>query len=231
MNKIAFISDIHGNMPALKAVLDDIEKKDVSRIYCLGDLVGYYCFFNEVVDKIRSLNIPTVIGNHDHALVYNSGVIEHSKTCTNILHWQLENAKPETLSFLKSLPTSLNINFGGREIMMVHAGLQDHVDEYLFDVSDAYMKEHNFNSDVLVSGHTHLISYKKLYSGKAWFNPGSVGQPRDLNPKASYLVLDEDLNPEFVRVAYDYEVVIKAMKENGFDDYISGGLKTGKKIQ
>lgn len=230
MNKIAIISDIHGNMPALEAVLNDIQSKHISQIYCLGDIVGYYCFFNEVVEKINSLNIPCLLGNHDDALINRQGVIERSKTCTHILKWQLKQATPQTLTFLKTLPTHLKITHDNHKIKMIHAGLQDNIDEYVFDINDEYLTKNKFEEDVLISGHTHLTAYKKLYSAKTWFNPGSVGQPRDGNNKASYLILDESLNPEFIRVRYDYDEVIKAMKDNNFDDYISAGLKTGKKI-
>jgi putative phosphoesterase len=230
MSKIAIISDIHGNLPALEAVLDDIKSKKISSVYCLGDLVGYYCFFNEVVQKIEELEIPTVLGNHDDALVYHSGIIERSKTCTHILKWQLQNAHESTIKFLRDLPTHLEIVHANRSFKLIHAGLKDNVDEYLFDVNDAYLETHQFNEDVLVSGHTHLPSYKKMYSGKAWINPGSVGQPRDGNNKASYVIIDEELNTQFMRVPYNYDIVIEAMKQNGFDDYISEGLKTGKKI-
>ena len=230
MNKIAVISDIHGNFPALEAVLKDIESKKITNIYCLGDLVGYYCFFNEVVEKINKLNIPTVLGNHDNALINNLGVIENSKTCTNILQWQLHNSKFETLEFLKTLPTYLQIPFFGNSIKLIHAGLIDNINEYLFDVSEKYLIENDFNDDVLISGHTHLISYKKFFNGKTWLNPGSVGQPRDGNNMASYIIIDQHLQPNFIRVNYDFNVVIDRMKELGFDDYVSIGLKTGKKI-
>jgi putative phosphoesterase len=230
MSKIAIISDIHGNLPALDAVLDDISSKNVNTIYCLGDLVGYYCFFDKVVQKINELKIQTVLGNHDYAMINNFGVIERSKTCTNILRWQLKNASSSTISFLKNLPTHLDISHSKYSIKLVHAGLKDNLDEYLFDVSDSYFENHHFNQDVLVSGHTHLPSYKKFYSGKIWLNPGSVGQPRDGNNKASYLIIDEELNTEFVRVSYNYDIVIKAMEQCAFENYISEVLKTGKKL-
>jgi putative phosphoesterase len=230
MNKIAIISDIHGNLPALDAVLLDIKSRGISKIYCLGDLVGYYCFFNEVVERICELKIPTVIGNHDYALINKNGFIERSKTCTKLLKWQLENSQPDTITYLKSLPSSLEIKHGNYTIKMIHAGLEDHIDEYLFDVDDEYLARNNFSADVLISGHTHLISYKKFYSGKLWLNPGSVGQPRDGNNKASYLVLDAELNPTFVRLDYDFMKVVNSMKLYNFEDYISAGLQNGKKI-
>ena len=230
MSKIAIISDIHGNMPALEAVLEDIQSRGISKIYCLGDLVGYYCFFNEVVERIIELNITCILGNHDDALINKDGIIGRSKTCTNILKWQLKKASPSTLNYLRNLPTSLNVTHENFKLRLVHAGLVDNIDEYLMDVSDEYLSQNQFFDNALISGHTHLASYKKLVSGISWFNPGSVGQPRDLNNKASYLILDSNLNPEFIRVSYDFHLVIDMMKKYQFDAYISEGLATGKKI-
>ncbi len=228
--KIAIISDIHGNLPALESVVLDIENRGITQVYCLGDLVGYYSFFNEVVELVQAKNIVCLLGNHDYAILNTNGVIERSKTCTKILQWQLERMTENTRSFLKTLKPSMELELFGKKVQMVHAGLVDPVDEYVFDVSDDYLKNTNFTNDLLISGHTHLMAYKKMYNGKTWINPGSVGQPRDCNNKASYVILDEDLNPEFVRVAYDYKRTISEMKKQGFEDYISEGLATGKKI-
>lgn len=229
-SKIAIISDIHGNLPALEAVLRDIDANGITQIYCLGDLVGYYCFFNEVVEIVKQRNIQCLLGNHDFALIHTHGVIERSRTCTHILQWQLEHAAPATLDFLNSLQPSCEFEFSGKKIRLVHAGLADPVDEYVFDVSDDYLKDNDFTADILISGHTHLMAYKKFYSGKMWINPGAVGQPRDFNNKASYAILDQNLEVSFRRVAYDYETTIAAMRANGFEDYISQGLANGKKI-
>jgi len=230
MNKIAIIADIHGNLPALDAVLEDIKKRGISQIYCLGDLVGYYCFFNEVVERISQLNIPTILGNHDYALIYNDGEINRSKTCTKILKWQLTHLDSNTQSYLKSLPTKLDLTFGCKNIQFVHAGLKDPLEEYIFDVNDDYFRNNEFKHDVLINGHTHLISYKRFFSGKIWLNPGSVGQSRDLDNRSSYLIIDDKFDVEFVRIKYDYMKVVNEMKQNGFDDYISETLISGKKI-
>jgi putative phosphoesterase len=228
--KIAILSDIHGNLPALESVVHDIDQKGITEIYCLGDLVGYYCFFNEVVAIIKDRNVKCLLGNHDFALINTNGVIERSRTCTNILKWQLERATPTTIDYLKTLEASFQFEFCNKKIQLVHAGLQDPVDEYVFDVTDEYLKNNNFTADILISGHTHLLAFKKFHSGKTWINPGAVGQPRDFNNKASYVILDENLNVEFIRVSYDFNKTITEMKNQGFDDYISEGLATGKKI-
>lgn len=230
MSKIAIISDIHGNLPAFDAILDDITKRGITRIYCLGDLVGYYCYFNEVVNRISQLNISTTMGNHDNALVKNNAEISYSKTCTLILKWQMERSTAQTLSFLESLPNSIEFEIGGKAVRCQHAGLLNPIEEYVYDISENYLKSCNFTRDMLVTGHTHLISYKKFFSGQTWLNPGSVGQPRDHSNRASYSTIDENFDVDFIRISYDYMKVVNAMKEVGFEDYISDTLITGKKI-
>lgn len=115
--KTGIISDIHGNYPALRAVLEDAEKEGVNQLYCLGDLVGYYCLFNEVVSTIREKGIRTLMGNHDYALVKNKGVIERSKTCTRILGRQLTEISPENLAWLETLETSFSFTQAGTDFL------------------------------------------------------------------------------------------------------------------
>lgn len=230
MNKLAIISDIHGNMSALEAVLADIDRKQIKHIVCLGDLVGYYCYYNEVVECIKNIGITCLMGNHDDALVNHSGIISRSKTCTRILSWQLQHAQPDTLAYLATLSPSTEMEWGGKSMLCVHGGLSDPVDEYLFDITPSYFSTHNFNADVLITGHTHLPVCRKFHDGKQWLNPGSVGQPRDGDNRASYLVVSEDWQINFIRVQYDYQHTVDRMKELGFDDYIIEPLITGKKI-
>ena len=230
MNEIAIISDIHGNYPALKAVLADLDKRKITIVYCLGDLVGYYCFFNEVVECLRERNIPCIMGNHDYAMIYEQGVIQRSKTCTRILKWQLEGVSRENLDFLKKLPNLIEFDLSRQTVFCTHGGLDDYVDEYLFEVNNEYLAKTKFTKDILVTGHTHLPSYKKFYSGQCWVNPGSVGQPRDGDNRASYFIFKEDGRFEFARVPYNFREVVDEMAKLGFDEYISAPLITGKKI-
>jgi putative phosphoesterase len=230
LGRIAIISDVHGNLPALNAVLEDIKNKKVDKVYCLGDLVGYYCYFNEVIQKLIDFKIPSIMGNHDYAIVHNSGKIDRSKTCSKILQWQLNQASSHTLDFLRSLPTEMVLKLGDKSIFLVHGGLIDPVDEYLYDVNDEYFTQNAFEHDVLFTGHTHLPSFKKFYSGKTWVNPGSVGQSRDFDNRACYVIVNDSLDFEFVRVGYDYKMVIEQMAILGFDEYISEVLVNGKKI-
>lgn len=226
--KIAVISDIHGNFPALQAVLKDIEAEGVDQIYCLGDLVGYYCMIDEVIDTIRERKIPAIMGNHDFALCHTGGVIERSKTCTRILGRQLQEIRADNRTWLYELPGQLEFQLGNVSFYCVHGGLGDPVDEYIKDIDEDYFNRHGFTHDVLISGHTHQLRNEK--AGKfTYLNPGSVGQPRDGNPAAAYMLLTESAWWH-KRVVYEVDRVADAMKEKGYEPYIYEILYRGVKI-
>jgi putative phosphoesterase len=225
---IAVISDIHGNFPALQAVLSHIEKEKADTIYCLGDLVGYYCMIDEVIETIRSLNIKTLLGNHDYALLYNEGVIPRSKTCTNILTRQLKEIKKENLDFLKTVEKSFEFNYSDKNFFCVHGGLEDNIDEYIHVIDESYFEKNNFIHDVLLSGHTH-IQRNEVIGTKRYLNPGSVGQPRDGNPAASYLLLSGN-SYEHKRVTYNIDLIAAEMKARNYEPYIYEILYRGIKV-
>ena len=228
MSKIAFISDIHGNYPALKAVLKDINSQKVNKIYCLGDLVGYYSQINEVIDTIREREIECIIGNHDYAMIYSNGIIKRSKTCTYVLTRQLEYITPENIDFLKGLSTSLTIEDGNNTIFAVHGGLNDYVDEYLPELSEYYFKPLDKSITHVVTAHNHLPQVEQ-YGRIRYANSGSVGQPRDHNPMSGYAIYG-DGNFTIRRVTYNCEETIQRMKYDGFPDYIGEILRKGYRI-
>ena len=228
MNKLAFISDIHGNYPALKAVLQDIDSLHIEKIYCLGDLVGYYSQINEVINTIKSRRIECILGNHDYALIHNSGVIDRSKTCTNVLTQQLGYISSDNLDFLRSLNTSIIIQAGDYKIFAVHGGLNDYVDEYLSDLSEGYFDALDKTITHVITGHNHLPRVER-YGNIFYANSGSVGQPRDYNPKAGYVTFEDGIFT-IRRVIYNVDETIQQMKIDGFPDYIAEVLRRGCKI-
>ena len=228
MSKFAFISDIHGNYSALKAVLLDIDLHKVDKIYCLGDLVGYYSQINEVIDTIRNRNIECIIGNHDYAMIHNGGVIDRSKTCTNVLTKQLEYIRAENLEFLRGLDSSMQITDGEYSIFAVHGGLNDYVDEYLSNLTEDYFDLIDSSITHVITGHNHLPKVER-FGDIQYANSGSVGQPRDYNPMAGYVIFDNG-NFSVYRVTYDIEETVQKMKEYGFPDYIAEILHKGCKI-
>jgi putative phosphoesterase len=214
--KIGFISDIHGNYEALKAVLAALDKMSISEIYCLGDVVGYYSQVNECCDELISRHIRCVMGNHDWYLV-SGGFCPRSKSVNECLAYQRTVITAENVNWLKSFPLQIQIN----NIHMLHGGWSDPIDEYL-NPSQEYFSR--INGEVFVSGHTHF-QMLQTYVEKTYCNPGSVGQPRDNDPRAAFAVYDGEFS--LFRVEYDVQKVFDLMQGAGFSDYYYGCLKTG----
>lgn len=217
MNKMAFISDIHGNYEALKVVLEKIESLGISDIYCLGDVTGYYSQVNECCDALRENNIPVVMGNHDWYLA-GGGFCLRSKSVNDCLVYQRKVISKKNLEWIKTFPIQREVE----KIKMVHGGWTDPIDEYLLKPTNEYFQK--VEGEIFVSGHTHLprIDY---FENKIYCNPGSVGQPRDDDPRASFAVFDQEF--QIYRVSYDVSKVFSLMSQAGFNDYYYGCLETG----
>jgi putative phosphoesterase len=217
--KIGLISDIHGNYEALKEVLSWFDKMKVSEIYCLGDVVGYYSQVNECCDELRLRKIPCVMGNHDWYMA-SGGFCPRSKSVNDCLAYQRGVIVKENLDWLKSLPVQIQID----NIQLLHGGWADPIDEYLIPTQEYFER---VTGEIFISGHTHVQTLHK-YGNKTYCNPGSVGQPRDGDPRAAFAVFDSN-DFELLRVEYDMQKVFNLMEVAGFDDYYYGGLKTGAK--
>jgi len=217
--KIAFISDIHGNFEALQAVFSELDKLGISQVYCAGDIVGYYSQINECCIELRSRGIPTVMGNHDWYMA-GGGFCPRSRSVNDCLAYQRGVIEKENLDWLKTLPIQMQIG----NIQMVHGGWADPLDEYLKPSQEYFEK---VLGEVFVSGHTHVQTIRK-FGNKTYCNPGSVGQPRDGDPRAAFAVYDGS-EFELHRVEYDMQKVFDLMEAAGFNDYYYGGLKTGSK--
>jgi len=217
--KMAFISDIHGNYEALKAVFVELDRLRISRVYCAGDIVGYYSQVNECCEALRSRGIQSVMGNHDWYMA-GGGFCPRSRSVNDCLAYQRSVIEKEHIDWLKTLPVQMQIE----NVNMVHGGWADPVDEYLKPTREYFERVEGV---LFVSGHTHVQTLQK-FGDKTYCNPGSVGQPRDGDPRASFAVFDgKDF--ELHRVAYDVQKVFDLMEAAGFDDYYYGGLKTGAK--
>jgi len=214
---IAFISDIHGNFEALRAVLSEIDTLGIERIYCAGDVVGYYSQINECCAELRRRNVACVMGNHDWYMA-GGGFCPRSRSVNDCLAYQRRIIAPEHLEWLRSFPVQRDLG----EIRMVHGGWSDPIDEYLKPAAEYF--EH-IPGRFFVSGHTHLQTLQH-FGEKTYCNPGSVGQPRDGDPRAAFATYEAG---QFTlhRVAYDMQKVFDLMEATGFNDYYYGGLKTG----
>lgn len=215
--KLAFISDIHGNFEALKAVLSELDALAIKQIYCVGDIVGYYSQINECCEALRAREIPSVMGNHDWYMA-GGGFCPRSKSVNDCLAYQRTIFEKSHLEWLKTLPIQLRVG----PVHMVHGGWGDPIDEYLKPADEYFDK---LEGQFFVSGHTHIQLIHRTNS-RIYCNPGSVGQPRDGDPRAAFATFDGQ-NFELHRVAYNMQKVFDLMKAAGFDDYYYGGLKTG----
>ncbi len=217
---IAIISDIHGNFPALSAVLADIDRQDISNIICLGDTAGYYCQVNECIESLRERKIFSLMGNHDWYIT-SGNPCPRSNSANRCLDYQRGILTQDNIDWLKCLKPQADIN----KLRIVHGGWKDPLDEYLVP-SQAYFDEQE--GDFFASGHTHV---QHLWAGKnkAYCNPGAVGQPRDGNPHAAY-ALFSDNGFTLKRVDYDINAIQLAMKKVGFEPFFYENLSIGARI-
>jgi predicted phosphodiesterase len=241
--QIAVFSDVHGNLPALEAVLNDIERKGIDQKFCLGDLVDFAPWGNEVIERIREENILCLLGNHDERIAFDIPVIplsKHSEEETNARFIAIDHSKKhitkENKSFLEGLPFHLKLNYkvGKRHwsIQLVHSSLENN-DTYLYESEDdqAFIDLLNDSqSDIIIMGHTHL-SFKKIFDGKWAVNSGSVGRSKEENRLASYVVLtlDEDkITPEIIQLEYPVEDAAKKIEASGIPNYYADFLRNEK---
>lgn len=214
---IALISDIHGNYEALKKVLGEIDGMGINEIYCLGDIVGYYSQVNECCYELRERNVNSILGNHDWYMISDSDC-PRSKSATECLNYQKKVITEDNLNWLAGLPISGYVG----DLAYVHGGWNDPLEEYLNPTDDYFTK---YPNRFFASGHTHRQVIRKI-GDKTYCNPGSVGQPRDGNPKSSFATFDGE-NFKLYRVDYDIEEVCRLMAIAGFDEYYYKRLKTG----
>ena len=201
MNKrIAVITDIHGNLPALEAALSWIDGHGMDEIYCGGDLVGYGPRPNEVCTLIEQREIPTIYGNYDWAIGRDDEdcgcayVNKHDREVGQLsVDWTLANTDRRSKDFMRDLPFDMRFQLGGKRVRLVH-GSPRKVNEYLFEDKPAKTFERiaaGADCDVLVFGHTHK-PWVREYGGVLFVNCGSVGKPKDGDPRAGFAVLTSD---------------------------------------
>ncbi len=233
--RIAVISDIHSNILALEGVLENIKSKKVDLTVCLGDLVGYCTFPNEVINLIRESNILTIMGNYDEA-VGNEKLVcgcdypdpKDAENAGLSLYWTIDNVTEENKKFLRELPREAKLTFKGKNITFVH-GSPRKINEYLKENSqEAKEVMENFTEDVLVCAHTHK-PYFKMYGTKLLINSGSAGKPKTGNPKANYVIMEvsDDVKVEIIEVAYDFEKIASDIEKNELPKEFADIIRTG----
>ena len=240
MQTATIFGDIHGNAPALDAVLREMDARGLTGRYCLGDLVGYGVQPNEVAAAIRARAIPTLMGNYDLGVGHDSDdcgcayktEIEQERGKQSIA-WTNAHTDSGHKAYLRGLPESIPLTLGELRVLLVH-GSPRKVNEYLFETrpDDSFERIlDGVEADVLVCGHTHLPYHKVLPSGRHVINAGSVGKPKDGNPRAGFVVLTasgRDLSVEFVRVPYDVEAAARAIEATDMPHVFADMLREGR---
>lgn len=245
--RYALISDIHANLPALEAVLADIEHRTPGApVYHLGDLVGYAPWPNEVVDIIRSRVIPGVAGNYDSTVAADykhcgcAYEDPHQEELSHLSYdWTRAHASADTRRYLASLPFRIDIrplggHVAGPKVILVHGNQalntvyvhEQRSDDFLTKMWSALGAN---TGDVISFGHTHVPWHREV-NGTHFVNTGSVGRPKDGDARAGYVLLDVGDGPprvEIVRVEYDVEKAMHAIRKSDLPDDFAEHLRTG----
>jgi putative phosphoesterase len=225
-DRAAVITDIHANLPALEAALQRIDELGIDTIYCGGDLVGYGPHPNEVCALIAERAIPTIYGNYDYAIARDledcgcSYVDQHDRELgQRSVEWTLAHTDARSKAFMRELPFDLRFRVGSTAVHLVH-GSPRKVNEYLFEDKPARLYERLAaadEADVLVFGHTHR-PWVREHGGVLFVNCGSVGKPKDGDPRGAFAVLDArsgELRVAIERVAYDANAVAAEVRSAG----------------
>ena len=254
--RIALFSDIHANLPALEAFFEDLHPREVDQVYCLGDLVGYNIWPNEVINEIRKRNIPTIAGNYDF------GIGRTSNDCGCAYKTDLEKAngaisisftnqivRDEERAYLRTLPAHISVEFQLNQdklnLLMVH-GSPRRINEYLFEDRDEkslHRIMEQAGADVMCFGHTHKPYHRILNDteGKNYFrhaiNIGSVGKPKDGDSRGGYVILNindqssvlqaDSIKSELIRFDYDIELAAKAVEDSPLPNDYADSLRRG----
>jgi diadenosine tetraphosphatase ApaH/serine/threonine PP2A family protein phosphatase len=241
--RAAVVSDIHGNLHALEAVLAALEPHPPDEIWCLGDLVGYGARPNECCAQIETRASVCLVGNHDLAVRGAIDLEEFSGDAGTAARWTRDVLSADSLAFLERLePQGMRA-----DVSLFHGSARDPVWEYVLSDTAAIATIELTEAPVVLVGHSHVALHVQVYGngfsgalspagtevdlsrGRALINPGSVGQPRDGDPRAAYLLLDLDARTaSFRRVEYDVERTQAEIREAGLPEMLATRLATGQ---
>lgn len=256
--KIALFSDVHANLPALDAFFADLEKKQPDAVYCLGDLVGYNYWPNEVINEVRKRKIPTIAGNYDFGIgrasndcgcAYKSDQEKANGAVSISVTNELVNK--DERQYLRTLPAHIKLEFqlnaDKLNLLLVH-GSPRKINEYLFEdreENSLYRIMAQADADILCFGHTHKPFHKALVGENGVtphvrhaINTGSVGKPKDGDPRGGYVLLTihenssitdaNSIDVEFVRFEYDVEKAADGVLKAGLPAAYAESLRTGR---
>ena len=236
--RFAVLSDIHGNLHALQAVLADIDAVAPDSTYCLGDLVGYGAFPNEVIALIHRRQVPTIMGNYDDGVGFDKDECGCAYTEDEMrrlgdlsLRWTQAHTTPENKAILRAFLPEIRFEAAGHRVLLVH-GSPRRINEYVYadrPLSSLERIAASADADVLVFGHTHL-PYVQTVGGVLLVNDGSVGKPKDGDPRAAYALVDvgTTVSAEIRRVEYDVAAAAAAVRASGLPVQFAEMLETAR---
>ncbi|TAN46056.1 MAG: metallophosphoesterase [Nitrospirae bacterium] len=236
--KFAVLGDIHGNIEALKAAYQAAVDAKAEKIFHLGDLGGYAPFVNEVVDFLIEHDISGVQGNYDEAVANDR---EHcgckyeeplqAEMAGLSFSWTKTNTTPESKEYMRSLPPEISFSAEGKRVKIFHASprknnlywYEDRPEKFFIEMAE------KADADIMIYGHTHK-PYRKEINGRVFINAGSVGKPKDGDPRTCTTVVEitsDRVAVDFIRTVYDVEQVAAAIVANGLSAYFSEKLRAG----
>jgi diadenosine tetraphosphatase ApaH/serine/threonine PP2A family protein phosphatase len=240
--RVAVLSDVHGNLHALEAVLQAVDAEGVDEIWCLGDIVGYAARPNECCELVRARTSLCLAGNHDLVIVGTLGLEEFSHDAATAAGWAREHLTEENRAYLAGLPSQAE----RAGVLLAHASPRDPVWEYVLSEDVAHAVLDATDARLVLVGHSHIALALGLVDGRIggglapsgaeadlaaarWLlNPGSVGQPRDGDPRAAWLLLDlGEQQATFRRVDYDIAATQAEIREAGLPELLAVRLGSG----
>jgi len=241
--RYAIISDIHSNLEALSAVLSQIDTNQVDEIICLGDIVGYGPNPNECITLVKQNCSIIIAGNHDYACINESETEYFNYFAKQAIFWTIEHLTDESYKFL----SSLRLDYHVENVYLVHASPENpSLWNYILSIEQAIYNFSYFENKICFIGHSHIpivfsetedngysiskeTKFKINEDERYLINVGSVGQPRDLNSRAAYAVLDTIRNEyQLYRVTYNYLETQQKMVKNQLPQFLVDRLGNGR---
>lgn len=225
--RTAIISDIHSNIHALEIVLEEIERYSPDTIMCLGDVVGYCAHPNECCRRVRKVSSYCIAGNHDRAALTRD-VLRMNPYAAAAALWSANQLDEESRSYISSLSASASFDDGDSCVVCGYHGSDTDPDEYVYEESVDEDILTRSGADAVFLGHTH-VPYKRSFAAGIVGNPGSVGQPRDGDPRASFALFDTKLRDfDIVRIEYDTKQASESILRAGLPMILASRLAVGK---
>lgn len=219
-SEVIIISDVHANIIALREVFKHFSSQYIIHA---GDIVGYNPYPMETISFFIEKRIKTVRGNHDRAVI-SGDYSNMNEYAAMAIEWTIQHINDYGIEYLKSLKSSMRMDVFGKRLAVYH-GSPYREDEYIYeeDLTEEMIPK---DVDVLVLGHTH-VPYIRRFGEKFVINPGSIGQPRDGDPRSSFIRIDENWNIKIERVEYDVKEVYKKIEEAGLPSFLGTRLFSG----